>query len=267
MPEGPEIKIYTQRLSKRIKNKILKNIEFLSGRYVNKEPLDKNYDKFYPKNFNKFKSLLPCLINEINCKGKFQYWLLDNCNLNNPTTLINTIWITHGMSGYFTTKKTKHSHIKFTFCSFTLFFTDVRRFGTIKFESCKDLQKKLNSLGPDILESISDEVWINIFKKKSEWSIAKILMNQKYISGIGNYIKAEALYFAKINPWKKANEIPKKKLLKLKKIIQEIAITSFKNNGVYFHCYGRKITDKNEVIITEKTDDKRTTYWVPKIQR
>ena len=44
-------------------------------------------------------------------------------------------------------------------------------------------------------------------KKHEQKTLTKFLMDQKNISGVGNYIKAEALYEAKISPYRKIIEI------------------------------------------------------------
>jgi formamidopyrimidine-DNA glycosylase len=260
MPEGPEIKKYTDYLRGLIQGKSLKSLNFIGGRYVNEKKYTVQKEKKLPDNYSEISKTFPSKIFDVKCKGKFQYWLLEH-NF--------TIWITHGMTGKFSCHKTKYSHIKFVFLDgFVIYFNDVRRFGTIKFESYQKLEKKLNKLGPDILTRISDKQWLEIMEKKKDWTLPKLLLNQRYISGIGNYLKAEALYLTKLSPVKKTKSVPKNKLVELKKTVQKLAKKAYKSpGGLYFQCYGRKTTDKNETVKAEATDDKRTTYWVPDIQK
>ena len=90
----------------------------------------------------------------------------------------------------------------------------MRNFGTLKFiNSKKDLEKKLNELGPDMFEK---ETTFDIFKKavktKGKWNITKVLMDQKIISGVGNYIKSESLYRSAISPHRTIDSLSEEEL-------------------------------------------------------
>lgn len=114
-----------------------------------------------------------------------------------------------GMSGYWKLVKSKdsipkHTHLKFNSVDgSSLCLVDVRRFA--KWRPCKDWS---DSRGPDPTVEY-DKFIENILKNKSRRvfnrPICEILMNQKYFNGIGNYLRAEILYRAKIDPWTPAN--------------------------------------------------------------
>jgi len=60
----------------------------------------------------------------------------------------------------------------------------------------------------------------NSHRKIFDKPICELLMNQKYFNGIGNYLRAEILYRADVNPWTPAREAIKNgKLLALCRII------------------------------------------------
>src|SRR6056300_534285 len=120
MPEGPEVKITTDFLSK-FTNKTFSNIAILSGRYTNKDisGLD---DVF-----------LPATIKEVNCKGKFIYFTLSS-KVNDTCQKYFYLFSTLGMTGMWTEKESKHSRFVIYFDDETkLFFNDIRNFGTLKF--------------------------------------------------------------------------------------------------------------------------------------
>ena len=269
MPEGPEVTILVKNISKYIKNKTLKNIEFLSGRYTKKKP-SYSTDIINELHNNKIK------INDIHNKGKF-IWI----ELNNDWN----IWITLGMTGFLFLEEqkdiTSHTRIKFTLKNNAFYFEDMRNFGTIKFSnSFDDLQKKLNTLGFDPLQcDLTTEKFNEILNKsKSTWKIGDFLMRQNKLSGIGNYLRAEILYDCKISPHRTLNSLDEKDKKYLVKSINKIMTKSYKSQetdieseknyteGFTFKVYGKKFTKKKEKVLHEELA-KRTIWWVPSVQK
>ena len=68
MPEGPEVKRLTVRVNNLVSQHKIKNIKINSGRYTKK----------LPDGYNKFIENLPLKIEEVKCKGKFIYFVLEN---------------------------------------------------------------------------------------------------------------------------------------------------------------------------------------------
>ena len=107
------------------------------------------------------------------------------------------------------------------------------------------------------------------------------MMDQKYFPGVGNYIKSESLYAAKIHPeekWGKLNQKMKKKLILN---IIKVMHNSYKSGGAElkdfnnpFHkskftlkVYGKKHTNENKLIVSKKTSDARKTWFCPEKQK
>jgi formamidopyrimidine-DNA glycosylase len=107
-----------------------------------------------------------------------------------------------------------------TFVSF--YFYDQLSFGTLKsIENGTEnngkqlLEKKLRELGPDLIDSSTtfDMIKDKIRKKVNESkAIGNVIVNQKIISGVGNYLRADALWMAKISPFRKVSEVTDKEL-------------------------------------------------------
>ena len=269
MPEGPEVKTITNDLNNMLKNAVLEKIEITGGRY--KDGIDK-YDDFIKLNNQERK------IKNINCKGKFIWFQFDS-NW--------SLWCTLGMSGGFTLEHSKHCDLKFNTNKGNVWFRDQRHFGTIKFcDNNKELLKKLSSLGPDILsdDNFDSKKFLEIIKKYPDKTLPKILMDQSKISGIGNYLKSEILYYAKISPLRKIKDISDEELDYVFKFSKEISLKSYKSGGATirnysdinnidgkfvfeFKVYNRKLDDNMYTVIKTKTDDGRTTHWVPEIQK
>jgi DNA-formamidopyrimidine glycosylase len=270
MPEGPELKVTRDNLRKILINKKINDLNIISGRYF---PKERN-----PDNYEELKGLFPLLIKEINVKGKLLYFILEN-----DWILLNTM----GMSGRWTKTCQKHCHIELKYENDDkLWFCDPRRFGTIKIlKNTGSLDKKLDTLGPDILSSnILFKDFSDIMRKHNRKNITKVIMNQSIISGCGNYIKSESLYRSGISPHNNIEDIDENKLEKLfiemKKVMQEsyesqgATISTYYDiddkKGKYkfrFLVYGRVYDDFNNKVIREKTPDGRTSHWVKEIQK
>ena len=268
MPEGPELKILSDSLQYLVNSKIVQ-LKILSGRYSKPDKA--------PPLFSQLNQQFPLTISEINVKGKLLYFKLEK-----DWILLNTM----GMSGRWTTNYQKHCHLELLLDNQQkIWFCDPRCFGTIKIlTKPKQLEKKLSSLGPDILNStIEDQDFITIMRKHANKNITKVLMTQSIISGCGNYIKSEALYRARISPHNLVKDIDDDRLITLSQQLQQIANESYLSQGASistyynlddskgnftfeFQVYGRKYDNDNNLIKREKTLDGRTSHWVPNIQ-
>ena len=99
----------------------------------------------------------------------------------------------------------KHNHVEIHFQGFKIVYNDPRRFGFFKLEKNKqDLVKNFVNYGPEPFnKSFNLKYLISYFKGKKK-NIKNFLLDQKFVSGIGNIYANEILFFCKINPKKKA---------------------------------------------------------------
>lgn len=266
MPEGAEVRRFAENLARRVSNQRILSIEILSGRYE-KEP---------PEGLQEFRAALPIKVVGVGSHGKFIYWILDS-EFN--------IWSTLGMTGAWRAEKSKHSRLKVTLSNGDVFFDDMRNFGTIKFVNNRHaLLQKLRSLGPDMLaEDIDETEFIDIMKKHGKKNVTKVLMDQSVIAGVGNYVKAESLFLARVSPHRNVGNLSDSELRRLCQSIKTVLRESFKSGGATiqsyanfdgeigeysqkFCVYNQKTDPDGNEVIKEKTPDGRTTHWVPKIQ-
>jgi len=128
-----------------------------------------------------------------------------------------SILFTFGMSGKFeftpADELEKHSHLMFFTKSnpqMVLSFVDYRRFGkwfqgknwsTVERGPCVIQESS------SFIQNIADNIENCAFNKP----ICEVLLNQKFFSGIGNYLRAEILYRCGIPPFQPANEAIKLK--------------------------------------------------------
>lgn len=230
MPEGPEVFVTCTDLAKLLVGERIESIDIVGGRYENHGP---------PENWDLFTRELPLKITGIYCKGKMMWFEFNNCDF----VLISRF----GMSGYYgirhtTEKSPKHTAVEFTIVGedYVIYYNDVRRFGTFKIH--KSIDKELNDLGPCFTGNspkdklIDKDTFVEIIKKQ-KGPLAKKLMDQKVVSGIGNYMLSECLYSSKINPLALCQDLDVIVIESLYDSIVDIVICSIKYKGVTLKDY------------------------------
>lgn len=258
MPEGPEILFMIDTLQDYC-NKNLKKLEILSGRYTrHKKPI----------NYNKFANNLPSKIKEIKCKGKFIYFILEN-NW--------SIWITLGMTGHFVFDRSKHTHYVFKVNNLEFYLEDMRNFGTFHFYKLNDkknnLVTKLNSLG---LNTLQETITVKVFRQHFESFVGRtpdkmigiLLLDQSFVCGLGNYLRSEILYEAKLSPKLLLKDFTKQQIKDLHKFCCKIPKDSYNHQKKYlmlhsypFKIYKKEYTPKGEKVKKYKIGN-RTVYSI-----
>jgi formamidopyrimidine-DNA glycosylase len=113
----------------------------------------------------------------------------------------------------------KHLNVAFEFDTGILYFYDQLSFGTIKvFQSLNLLHKKLEKIGVDIMDprTSSSDFIEKIHKiKDRNRAIGNILLDQKIIAGIGNYLRADSLWHSRISPFRPIEKITDSELSRL----------------------------------------------------
>ncbi|XP_023645642.1 formamidopyrimidine-DNA glycosylase isoform X3 [Capsella rubella] len=103
-----------------------------------------------------------------------------------------------------------------------LSFTDKRRFAKVRLLANPTSVRPISELGPDaLLEPMTvDEFAESLAKKKI--TIKPLLLDQGFISGIGNWIADEVLYQARIHPLQTASSLSKEQCEALHTSITEV---------------------------------------------
>jgi len=270
MPEGPECHSIAKSLDELISSKNITDIKILGGRYFTHK---------FPEGYEEFCTNMkgsPTTVKSIRVKGKLIYWIFSN-----NFVMLNTL----GMTGSWTKKHYKHCDVCVEYGEDKkIWFRDQRHFGTIKFIPESMLGQKLETLGCDILTNeFTESHWQYLCGRYSDKTLPALIMNQKRISGIGNYLKCEILYEAKISPFRKISEISTEDLMKVYKCIKVIPRASLKAKGVSIRdynlpdgsdgnyqfalkVYNKKKDSLGNKVKKSQTEDKRTTHWVPAVQ-
>ena len=230
MPELPEVEIVRQSLDKKIKGKIIKKVIVKNRNLRFKVPLGfedylKNQKIIEVKRFSKYLNLFLsnkriCVIH-LGMSGTIH--LVKSKKKNNMTN-------TSFYHSPFLPKK--HNHIEIFFDDLKLVYNDPRRFGFVDIvENYKLLDKKFKKFGPEPFSSKFNSNYIFSFLKNKEKNIKNFLLDQNFVSGIGNIYASEILYLSKIKPSKKGRYLKKEECKKLENNSKIILLEAIRKGG------------------------------------
>ncbi len=256
MPELPEVEVVKKSLRKTIYELIIKNIE-IPNKFLR-----------YKINEKLLKKMIKSKVLSVSRRSKYIF-----INLNNGYTIMIHLGMTGKIilvkdnyklatSFYYRTTDNiqKHNHLIFKFNNnIKLVYNDVRKFGFIKVLETKKIYSNshLNKLGP---EPLSKKFNFSYFKKKIKKRkifLKDLLMDQKFLAGLGNIYVNEAIFMTRINPKIRPNQISNKKIktliFNIKKVLKKAineggsSIKDFNNiKGKkgnfqqFFNVYGRQ---------------------------
>ena len=230
MPELPEVEIVKQSLKRKIKDK--KIIKVVVRNRNLRFKLQSNFEKI----------LTNRIVNKISRISKYLILIFDNhkyciihLGMSGTVHLINKSKKTKITNLSFYKSKIlpkKHNHIEIIFSKFKIIYNDPRRFGFFKILNNKhEFKSYFNKLGP---EALNDDFNIRYLKKNlknKKKNIKNLLLDQKFVSGIGNIYANEILFYSKINPKKKALNINYKEINQLLKFSKKVLNLAIKFGG------------------------------------
>ena len=214
MPELPEVEIVRQSLNKKIQQKKVKKVIIRN----------KNLRLKIPSNFNTY-----FLNKKIIKVGRFSKYLIIYLPKDNYCLIhlgmSGTIHIVKNKSANKFTNTSfynspflpkKHNHVELIFENFKIIYNDPRRFGFFQLiKNNADLVKRFSHLGPEPFDKNFNLNYVCDFFKDKNKDIKNFLLDQKFVSGIGNIYASEILFLSKINPFKKVKLLSKKECQKI----------------------------------------------------
>ena len=224
MPELPEVEIVRQSLKKKVKDKIIQKV-LVKNRNL-RFKLDSKFERhLHKKKIKKIERFSKYLIIIFEDKSGFIIHLgmsgtIHLCDINKKNIFSNASFYHSPIL------PNKHNHVEIQFNKIKFIYNDPRRFGYfLIFNNKIDLKKKFNHFGPEpFSKSFNLNYVVNYFKKK-EKNIKNFLLDQKFVSGIGNIYASEILFISKINPNRKAKSLTifdcKKILLNSKLVLKK----------------------------------------------
>ena len=287
MPELPEVEVIRQSLDKKIKQKKVKKVIVRNRNLRFKIPLNfanvlKNQKIIKVKRFSKYLILnlsnrSYCLIH-LGMSGTIHLVYNNKKNYFTNTSFYNSLSLPK-----------KHNHVEIVFNNLRIVYNDPRRFGFFQIiHNSSLLKKRFANLGPEPFDSTFSLDYVFSFFKNKKKNIKNFLLDQKFVSGIGNIYASEILFLCKINPNKKANLLSrndcKKIIINSKKVLLNAikkggsTIRDFKNisgnKGNFqkdFKVYERERLNcklfKCQGIIQKKNISNRSTFFCNTCQK
>ena len=230
MPELPEVEIIRQSLEKKIKQKKVSKVIVKNRNLRLKIPL--YFANFIEGqkiiNVERFsKYIIFCFSNDSYCLLHLgMSGTIHIINDNKNVLLTNTSFY-----GYPILPK-KHNHVEIIFKNFKIIYNDPRRFGFFEIIKNSDLLKKrFEKFGPEPFKSEFNLKYILSYLKGKKKSIKSFLLDQYFVSGIGNIYASEILFLIKINPNKKAYLIKEKDCKKIIINEKKVLLKAIKQGG------------------------------------
>ena len=230
MPELPEVEVIRQSLDKRIKQKKVKKVIVRNKNLRFKIPDDfprylENKKILKVGRFSKY--LILYLSNKSYCllhlgmSGTIHLLYENKKNFITNTSFYNSPILPK-----------KHNHVEIVFEKIRIIYNDPRRFGFFQIiDNSKMLEKKFSNFGPEPFHPHFNLKYVLSFFKRKEKNIKNFLLDQNFVSGIGNIYANEILYLSKVKPDKKANLLKKKDCIRIIINSRKVLIDAIKKGG------------------------------------
>jgi formamidopyrimidine-DNA glycosylase len=199
------------------------------------------------------------------------------------------ITVGFGMSGAFREALEKHCHVEWRYRARggreerSLWFCDPRLFGNVRWVAA-GIEGVLGELGLDLMgRGVEDERRVEAValmrRVGRKRNICVALMDQAAWSGVGNYIKSEAMYRASVSPWSTVDGLSDEQLGQLWHEARAVAWCAYGARGASLYTYrgtrgeegefqkvlmvyGKKVDPWGRRVRSVETPDGRTTWYV-----
>mgnify|MGYP001287433013 CR=1 FL=1 len=229
MPELPEVEVVKRSLINKTQNLIVKAVKINDGRLR------------YKINRYKIKKIIGLKFKKISRRSKYLLFffnkgivMLVHLGMTGKFFFINSKSKKYKTSFYYDIndeKDKKHDRVIFDLSNNQkLIYNDIRKFGFIKFLKNINLEQNvhLKHLGPEPLSTKFNIEYFKNYIKGKERTIKDLLMDQKFIAGLGNIYVNEILFFSGVRPDKKIKNLKNFEIQKIiifsKKIISKAII-------------------------------------------
>ena len=229
MPELPEVEVVKRSLESSISDLSIKGVK------INETNLRYKVKK------HKINQIIGLKILHIKRRSKYLLFFFDkrivmiaHLGMTGKFFVVNKNKIKKKTSFYYDLKEekdNKHDHIIFIFKNGSkLIYNDVRKFGFIKFDRINQYKKNshLQFLGPEPQENTYNFKYFKNNIKGKNRIVKDLLMDQKFVSGLGNIYVNEILFYSSVKPIRKTIKLKeteiKKILVNTKKVLKKAII-------------------------------------------
>lgn len=207
MPELPEVETVVRSIAPRIVGQAIRNAEFYSKR-VTRGGFAKTS-----------KAITGAVIRGVRRRGKQILVDLDR----------GLLYIHLGMTGklLWNGDPTKYTRALFELDHGTLLYDDTRQFGRVEFY--KSIPEALDRVGPDALALPFEEFYARLRRHRTR--MKPLLLNQSFVSGVGNIYADELLFAARIHPLALASRISKSRAERMYQHLREVLQAAIAHRG------------------------------------
>lgn len=140
-----------------------------------------------------------------------------------------------------------------------IYYWDTRKFGYLRLESDIDTEytKLGKKLGPEPWNITDIELMRKL--KRTGRAVKEAILDQTFLSGVGNIYANDSLWLAGINPAKKANVLTKREVHKLRESLCVVLARGLEVGGAsdntYRDFYGGRGLYQNEFLVYGRTGE------------
>jgi formamidopyrimidine-DNA glycosylase len=121
----------------------------------------------------------------------------------------------------------KHTHAVLQLDEGVLTYTDPRKFGRLEWSP--GVPRSVGRLGPEPLIVEFSDFWASFHSRSAR--VKALLLDQKFLGGVGNIYADEALFRAGIHPLTRASRVSKPRARKLYDAIREVLAEAIAGRG------------------------------------
>ena len=223
MPELPEVEVVKRSLSSKTLNLIVKGVKIFDGRLR------------YKIDTKKINKIIGLKLKKISRRSKYLLFFFNkdivmmvHLGMTGKFFFINKRNLKYKTSFYYELnecKDNKHDRVIFILSNNQkLIYNDIRKFGFIKLIKKKNLKENfhLKNLGPEPLSTKFNSTYFRNYISGRNRTTKNMLMDQKFISGLGNIYVNEILFFSGVRPTKKIQTLSESQIKKIIKFTRKI---------------------------------------------
>ncbi len=221
MPEGPEVRRYAVQLANALENQ---PVTHLSARTRDAKAFLSEHPDLFPGR----------IIERIRSHGKHLFGVFEGEIGFHSHLMMWGRWSVYGGGETIEIDRRERARIETPAAIAILLSAPV--FEIFQGEPYQKIEN-LRTLGPDILPydgPFDAALWRKrlLSEENLEREIGAVLLDQRISAGIGNYLRADILFFCRIDPYKRVGELSSAELAALSEEIPRVARRAFEGEGV-----------------------------------
>lgn len=238
MPELPEVETVRNQLRKKIKGKTIKAVEVFHNKSA--RPDTTFEDTLLGKTLGEIDRIGKLMI--FGFVGEEDLFMLAHLKMTGQFFYEEDREVSgggHSMSqSDIKDLPNKHTRVAYYFTDgSSLFFNDMRIFGFNQLATKTEMEKAKGRFGPELIREDFDVEEFSQKLKKRKTPVKAALLDQTFVSGLGNIYVDEALWRAKIRPTRRADKVTKKEAAAIAAASKDVMLESIAVGGTTFQHF------------------------------